>query len=135
MRREFLRAALIGAILLMSTSTASAAERLIVKIPFDFNVGNTTLRRGTYKITLLYSSTVRITTVDGLSSVLGMSSPNVNGEPTVNVVTFNRYGDRYFMSQVSWSGTSAARRLLPVPAEVELAKNSQAVRVVRLVSR
>jgi hypothetical protein len=57
-------------------------------------------------------------------------SPTPNGE-----MIFNRYGDRYFLSEVRWAGYSVTRQLIKSQAELELAKNAAPERVVTTTSK
>lgn len=100
------------AILLLTISLippvySQARAPIKVNVPFDFVVGDTHLQAGSYTlertdqdlpITLIRSE-------DGHQAVFALTSPLriAFGEPKV---VFNRYGDRYFLSEIR-AGTLA----------------------------
>jgi hypothetical protein len=82
-----------------------AQEPIHVTIPFNFNAGSKPLAAGEYRVRQLSPVALAIQSVDGNSQVVLMAQA---GEPSdvagFAKVTFNRYGNRYFLSQVSETG-------------------------------
>jgi len=70
-------------------------------IPFDFNVGTKSFAAGEYRVTHVSPLVLAILNADG-STIMMVPANNAysNAAPGVAQLTFNRYGDRYFLSQV-----------------------------------
>jgi hypothetical protein len=86
--------------LLISVPT-SAQTIAIATIPFDFTVGQTQMPAGTYEISPLARATIVIRDSKTSKSVATLFRPEQarSGDSTSKLV-FNRYGDKYFLSQV-----------------------------------
>ena len=95
-------------------------------VPFDFTVGQTKMPAGTYEISPL-SHAILIMDRKTAKSVLSLfnSEEPSRGDSTPRLV-FHRYGDKYFLSQVS-RGNGGAVMQLPtskLEAEVRIAGSS-----------
>jgi hypothetical protein len=96
-------------------------------IPFDFTVGRTHLPAGTYEISPLAQAAILIRDSTSAKSVLtffNWKQPS-RGDSTPKLV-FHRYGDKYFLSQVS-RGNDGADMQLPtskLEEEVRIAGSS-----------
>jgi hypothetical protein len=79
-----------------------AQPKINATIPFDFTVGAKTFTAGDYSVSKLNEHVLLIQRVKDGTGVMTMVMPS---EPTkqegIPVIVFNRYGDRYFLSQVS----------------------------------
>ena len=108
-----------------ATQVARAQEPLAVNIPFAFVAGNATLPAGEY----------RVQKWDGNSTVLLIQCSDPRESATVltnaaeakelqseSKLVFNRYGKRYFLSQVWTAGSIRGRQLLKSPREKEMAQ-------------
>jgi hypothetical protein len=95
---------------------------LRASIPFDFQVGNSTLPAGEYLIQ----------NQDGVLIVKGMGSRPVSvishshattrpNAPGQGEVVFNRYGDTYFLTRVWTPESNDGREVVKSPREKELA--------------
>jgi hypothetical protein len=85
---------------------AQGPDALVVNVPFDFAVGNTTLPAGTYTIDRVQSNNsnnLELRSADGHSSAFtsGIVSLQFNGNPKL---VFNRYGDQYFLHEIRTAG-------------------------------
>jgi hypothetical protein len=73
-----------------------------VTVPFDFSVGSKPLAAGEYEARQIMPMVLAIRSVDGQASIMIMTNA---AQPTAPrgkaTLTFNKYGDRYFLSQVS----------------------------------
>lgn len=92
-------------------------------IPFDFVVGTKTLPKGTYTVKLLETSqNVLVIRGQDNNEAAFAGSITVSAEDTEDnspKLTFHRYGNRYFLSQV-WSGARlAGQELRKSPQERE----------------
>src|ERR1700677_3700455 len=87
--------ALCGPIALMAQGEIHA------KIPFDFSVGSKSFAAGEYTFQQVLGHTFTIRGIHGHSGILAETRPA--GETTrssMAVITFRKYGDDYFLSQV-----------------------------------
>lgn len=112
--------ALAGAI----SAQAQLATRATAQIPFTFSVASTGFSAGKCDITLPYQMPhVVLLKCDGVSSgVFAVTSP-VGGVLPIqqSKLVFNRYGDRYFLSEIRIAGQAYAHRLPRSKVERELA--------------
>jgi len=107
------------------TRVAQAQEMLVVNIPFDFVAGNMTLPAGEYsiKVTGPERTLLLIDRKDAAASAFMNTNAVVKTEmQTESKMIFNRYGDRYFLSQVWTAGNSRGRQLLKSAREMEMAQ-------------
>jgi hypothetical protein len=108
-----------------STRVAQAQEQMVVNIPFDFVAGNTTLPSGEYsvKVSGPTNTLILIARNDSAASAFMNTNAAVASEPqTESKLVFNRYGDRYFLSQVWTAGNSSGRQLLKSAREKEMSR-------------
>jgi hypothetical protein len=83
---------------------ASAQSSIDVTVPFDFTVASSTLPAGEYRILQVVPSVLQIQRFDGKSSIMTGTLPvESNKRPGDSRLTFNRYGDHYFLAGVSGS--------------------------------
>ncbi len=89
-------------------------------VPFDFTVGQTKMPAGTYEISPL-SHAILITDRKTAKSVLSLfnSEEPSRGDSTPRLV-FHRYGDKYFLSQVSRGNGGAVMQLPTSKLEEEV---------------
>jgi len=73
-----------------------------VTIPFDFTVGAKSLAAGEYRVDKQASHVLAIRSVNGQASMVIMTNAaQPTAPPGKATLTFRKYGDRYFLSQVS----------------------------------
>jgi len=89
-------------------------------VPFDFTVGQTKMPAGTYEISPL-SHAILIMDRKTAKSVLSLfnSEEPSRGDSTPKLV-FHRYGDKYFLSQVSRGNGGAVMQLPTSKLEEEV---------------
>jgi hypothetical protein len=107
------------------TRVAQAQESMVVNIPFDFVAGNTQMPAGEYSVKTTGPTNVLllISRDDSAASAFINTNPAVASEPkTESKLIFNRYGDRYFLSQVWTAGNASGRQLLKSAREKEMAQ-------------
>ena len=99
-------------------------------IPFQFHVGNTTLPAGRYTIHELKGSeltVMQISSADGKQSALfGVESAQARTTPDKSEMIFNKYGDRYFLSEMFDAGNADGSGLAPSRDERMAIKESGA---------
>jgi hypothetical protein len=124
-KRALLMAVVMALTILASTRVASAQQLMVVNIPFDFAVGNKTLPAGEYSVkdspalnTLLLLD--REDPAQGaFLPTLSVDAREIQSE---SKLVFNRYGNRYFLSQVWSAGRSGGRQLSMSDREKEMAQ-------------
>ena len=89
-------------------------------VPFDFRVGQTQMPAGTYEISpLSHAIYIRDSkTAKGVLSLFNWEEPS-RGDSTPKLV-FHRYGDKYFLSQVSRGNGGAVMQLPTSKLEEEV---------------
>jgi len=116
----------IAGLLLMLTSgsvRAQTGSKALINIPFDFTAGTARLKAGTYNVKRVSDRALAISSVDGKKTTL-VNAPLTLGSRDSNAgqrLVFNKYGDRYFLSQV-WLEVDSGRQLFPTAAEIKTAK-------------
>jgi len=103
MARHFFGILTTMALALLISVPLSAQTIATATVPFDFTVGQTQLSAGTYEIsTVAHAAGIEIRNTKAAKSVLSVvrSEHSRNNDSRTKLV-FNRYGNRYFLSQVS----------------------------------
>jgi hypothetical protein len=127
--RAILMAAAIATTFLASTRVASAQQQVVATIPFAFAAGAANLPAGDYN--------VKVTEANGMLRLTNLDNPKISAfvpaNPAVSSgiqdqskLIFNRYGDRYFLSQVWTAGNSTGKQLLKTAREKESAMIAKA---------
>jgi hypothetical protein len=104
-----------------------AETPMVATIPFEFVAGKTTLPAGEYKVgdVSAGSAVLLIRSVDGRSAVMIITHGTGSASRAEGKLVFNRYGNRYFLSQVFSPGSSMGRELPKSKLEREIASNPQ----------
>jgi len=127
-----------GACALLAAACLSAQSGyMIVNIPFDFSVKNQHLTAGNYTVTTDIGHAVVLIRgeEEGSPAMFALTTPTQ--APKIQVqpkLVFNRYGDRYFLTQVWQATTDQGRILQPSKAEQELARSVGKPQVVALLA-
>ena len=112
---------------------AMAQDMAHFKIPFDFTVGKQQLFAGDYIVGRIAPSVLSIRTGNGQNVAMTLgntTSPSrVSG---VLTLTFDKIGDRYFLSQ--WRGDSYGLELLKPAVEKELLAQRTSHKPVTIVA-
>jgi len=134
MKATFLRLTIIMALALGFAVAAQAQTALNYKtfaVPFSFKVGNKELPAGEYKITA-DNQVVRVQKTDGKANAVTLTqrTRGVNHNLSDAKLSFRRYGDQYYLSQV-WLPDSLGRELKRPRREVtDVAQNFSIVDIV-----
>ncbi|HEV8371086.1 MAG TPA: hypothetical protein VGQ39_24290 [Pyrinomonadaceae bacterium] len=103
---------IIVGVLSVNTQAQSSRnmQRLRVSIPFAFNAGDTMLPAGKYRVHVVNPSSDRcvlqISGTDGTRVMI--KTMDVQGSPSEEAkLTFKRYGDQYFLTQVWMAAESS----------------------------
>ncbi|HWY06291.1 MAG TPA: hypothetical protein VNY24_05490 [Candidatus Acidoferrales bacterium] len=109
---------------------AQIIGNLQAEIPFQFNVGNTTLPAGSYLIHHLEGNDLMVMEIrsnDGtLSALFNVESAEAKSAPEKTELIFNKYGDRYFLSELFDEGNADGNRLPPSRDEKKASKETGA---------
>ena len=114
MKPTILRLTVIAALALAFVASAQAQTALNFKtfaVPFSFKVGDKVLPAGEYKITA-DKETIRVQKTDGKGNAVSLTqrTRGANHNLSDAKLTFRRYGDQYYLSQV-WLPDSLGREL------------------------
>ena len=122
--RALVMAGMMALTAMATTRVAQAQQEVAVNIPFDFVAGNTQLPAGEYtvKVSVPTHALILISRKDATMSAFINTNAAVSSAPqTESKLIFNRYGDRYFLSQVWQQGYTQGRQLLKSSREKEVA--------------
>jgi hypothetical protein len=114
-KRTFVMTSLLLLSLMIAAQVVKAQDPVVVNIPFEFVAGKLTLPPGEYRIEKLEqgSAAVVLHRVDRTGSALVMTLPAWATVPASDAkLVFNKYGNRYFLSQY-WSAGSSNGRIIP----------------------
>jgi len=126
MKTQILRStAILGLffVLAIASVNAQTPSQAVVTIPFDFSAGKANLKAGSYRINRLSGSAISIRSANGETAAI-VSAPLAIGSRDFKAgerLVFNRYGDRYFLSQV-WLSVDNGRQLSISGAETKAAR-------------
>jgi len=129
MRRftKYLGGFVLGLSLTFLALAAHAQEsvRINARIPFDFVVGDKQLKAGDYVIeSLLDHKALRFRSQNGDVQQLALTVPiETNKIGNHERLIFHRDSDKYFLSQVWFSGDEDGRDLIPGVKKKSLGKN------------
>ena len=122
MNRNLIRVLTIGTLLLLVSIPNTFAQTTVrATVPFPFMVGKTEVPAGTYTIDSISHSVISIRDRSTGRGVLTLVSPERPGSnDNTPKLVFNKYGDRYFLSQVSRGFGSNVMQLPTSKLEKEL---------------
>jgi len=109
----------------MASTRVAQAQELVVNIPFDFVADNMTLPAGEYSITVTAPEQTLLLTNRKDAAASGFMNTHAVVKTQIQTeskMIFNRYGDRYFLSEVWTAGNSRGRQLLKSAREKEMAQ-------------
>jgi len=134
MKATILRFTVMAALALAFVASAQAQTALNFKtfaVPFSFKVGNKVLPAGEYKITA-DNQVIRVQQINGKENAVSLTqrTRGVNHNLSDAKLTFRRYGDQYYLSQV-WLPDNLGRELKKPRREVT--DVAQIVGVVEIV--
>jgi hypothetical protein len=122
-KQSFLMAGLLVLSSMAATQVARAQESMLVDIPFAFVAGDATLPAGEYRVQKMdgNSAVLLIHCWDAKASALVIThEAQAKERPSESKLVFNRYGNRYFLSQVWREGSIRGRQLPISPREKEM---------------
>jgi len=133
--------ATLGLLALLATASAFGQQhRGTFDIPFEFSAGGKSMPAGQYEVTQATGlGSMELTCSACKAGVLSVTHAVGSYDTSISEsrLVFNRYGDRYFLSSVSWPGSGVASTLPKSKierhfvVEASLAPTSQVVLVAR----
>jgi hypothetical protein len=126
---------LAAAALLVAAVPASAqlTETLTVEVPFAFVAGKTTLPAGTYVVKAMASKALLLRATDGdHAAIVTTTAVAPTSDLGRSEVSFNRYGDAYFLAQVRPAASTQYYGIPRTKEEARLARNASGPDVVTL---
>jgi len=116
--------AVLGVAFTIVPAHAQSRSRVLANIPFDFSVGNTTLKAGSYTISQLESGLLAFSSDDGKEHQFALTVPGDAGSLSQEPhLVFTRYGNEAFLRRVFFAGNEDYHELLRSSRERELIKN------------
>jgi hypothetical protein len=102
----------LGAALAIAPAHAQSGSRVLVNVPFDFSVGNTLLKAGSYTVKELEPGVLAFSSNEGQEHQFALTvrgySANRGQQPHI---VFTRYGTEAFLNRVFLSGDDDCNQL------------------------
>src|SRR5262249_39830339 len=129
---------LLAVVFLMAAGSANAqlssAQEVRAKIPFDYNVGNATIKAGNCSIR--ETETVDVLAIGCAGEMKLALSRMVSGkQATETKLVFHKYGDQYFLAQVWLKGEDTGWELSRTRTENELMSKAEPDSVIILAQK
>lgn len=123
MKTNLLKAATVLTVLAAGCLQAQQLSSAVkADVPFAFRAGNTVMPAGVYTVTQYTPGVILIRGEVGRHANAFIPTRSCERRKTQDpMLVFNRYGDRYFLSQV-WADGAQGRELPKAPVEHELAR-------------
>lgn len=113
-----------GVALTIVPAHAQSGSRVLVNIPFEFSVGNTTLKAGNYTVEQLQSGIIAFNSEDEKEHQFALTFPGDSDKQSQEPhLVFIRYGNKAFLKRVFLSGNEDCHELPESSRERELTKN------------
>jgi hypothetical protein len=113
----------LGVAIISVPAHAQSGSRILANIPFDFSVGNTTLKAGTYTVEKLESGILAFSGNEDKEHQFALTIPGDFGNQSQEAhLVFTRYGNEAFLTRVFLAGEDY-RELLRSSRERDLIKN------------
>jgi hypothetical protein len=116
----------VGVTLTIIPANAQSGSRALADIPFDFSVGNTPLKAGSYSIEQLQSGILALSSSDNREHQFAMTFPgDSDRQSQESHLVFIRYGSEVFLKRVSLSGNENSYELPESRREAALIRNQR----------
>ena len=130
---------LLTTVLLMAAGSAYAqlgsAQQVRANVPFDYKVGNATMKAGNCSIRATGTPDALAIRCDGSEASLALTG-SVSGKPASETkLVFHKYGDEYFLAQIWVEGENTGRQFPRTHAEKELMSKASPDSVVILAQK
>jgi|SRR5882762_9632923 len=113
-----------GVALTIVPAQAQSGSRALANIPFEFSVGNTTLKAGSYTIEQLQSGILALSSSDDKEHQFAITFPGDSDKQSQEShLVFIRYGSEVFLKKVFLSGNEDCHELPESSRERKIIKN------------
>jgi hypothetical protein len=109
--KHMIAATLLAAASLMAPTGASAQSKLQATIPFDFTVGENKLPAGTYVIDYVQPQTIVLRNTNKNTAVFAVLTSSEEVRKSPKRMIFNKYGDKYFLSEINGDYGQSSRKV------------------------
>ena len=126
-KHSFVMTSLLLLSLMAAAQVVKAQEPLVVNIPFEFVAGKAALPAGEYRVEKLEKSSAVVLirgARPGTSATVMTMAAQANEPQSDSKLVFNRYGNRYFLSQYWSTGSSRGRQVLKSTREKEISRTA-----------
>ena len=114
----------LGVALTIVPANAQSGSRVLANIPFDFSVGNSTLKAGSYTVEQLPSGILAFSSDDGKEHQFALTVPgDSDNQDQAPHLVFTRYGNEAFLTAVFFPGNEDYQELLRSSRERDLIRN------------
>jgi hypothetical protein len=130
MKKQILCAAILGFIALFSYTSAAAQtnSRVVANVPFDFYIGSQKMPAGEYVIDKVFpqhdKTTLSLRRQDGKANAIALTTPTKVRKMKDVILSFNLYGDVYYLSKILNPFAELGLELKPGKTEINLARQS-----------
>jgi hypothetical protein len=117
--------------LLATSVAAQTSQELVANIPFSFTVCQEQLPPGKYKVRPVTSANPRVVLIatENNRAIEMICTHDVQSKKpaTTGSLIFNRYGDRYFLSELWVQGETTGRQLAKTEQEEALFREARGI--------
>lgn len=114
----------LGVALTILPAHAQSGSRVLANIPFDFGVGNTTLKAGNYAVERLQSGLIAFSSEDEREHEFALTVPGESDKQSQEPrLVFIRYGSEAFLKRVVFYANEDCHELPESSRERELIRN------------
>ena len=114
----------LGVALTIVPAHAHGDSAVLANVPFDFSVGNTTLKAGSYSVEQLQSGILALSSSDNKEHQFAMTFPSDSDKQSQEShLVFIRYGSEVVLKKVFISGNENCYELPESSRERELIRN------------
>ncbi len=124
--------------LMASFVYAGAGAGMRVNVPFDFYLEDQLFPTGEYSFEMASgnqatAAQLTLWSIKGTEQKLALTIPGTERNTTVKQLSFNKYGDKYFLSTVSIGGHKATVKMFKLEKELraQLDKNPAVITVAQ----
>jgi len=134
---KWIFAVMLLSVPLIAVAQMKPTERIVTQVPFKFMVGNAAVPAGECTVVLANenNSVLLVGSSDAKLWVYAPTTPNLGKKASDAALTFHRYGDRYFLTEVRVGNSRSIYTFKPSKLEKELrAQNVSGTEEILLAS-
>jgi hypothetical protein len=90
----------------------AAAQSAKANVPFDFAIAGKTMPAGTYTVSEISDSQIRVANTESTATLLMRAQREERLDYQSAKMVFHKYGDKYFLAEV-WNGAGATGLHIP----------------------